>query len=395
MKTVQCICRNRISTKMLFAMVMIAFSSCKTSKNDDPTPNPGNNQNTDKVQFVKLYEGNFAVKSDGSLWGWGGLAGYANGYTTPHELLKGGIKDFQNGFVVKDDGTLWQMGKVNQLTFMASTCGPYKGRTFTPKTLNNYTYTQLSSDANWVKVGVKNNGYIYNTVDRPVFTYSWWEDVDPNVWWCKGWYRDFNYWGTFWKIPSTYNDWKYTDLAGTIGLRSNGVLYKIASESDYNPQEYNQTTYPNIFKEIDNNVSEILMTSGGLVYKKMDGTYWSEVNNGQSPLSQISVTGDWKSIVSDYSGGRIIGIKTDGTLWAWGTNQDGFLGDGTYNNQVSPLKLSEKTNWMEISAGVSFYTALDADGNIYGWGKNNRGQLGDGTTTDKYKPTLVIAAKSN
>lgn len=394
MKTVQCICRNHISIKMLFVMVLIAFSSCKTSKNDEPTPNPGNNQNTDKVQFVKLYEGNYALKSDGSLWGWGGLAGYANGYTTPHELLKGGIKDFQNGFVVKDDGTLWYMGIINQLTSMSSTCGPYKGRTFTPKTLNNYIYTQLSSDANWVKVGVKNNGYIYNVTEQPVFSYSWWETA---VWGdCKGWWRDLNYWGTFWKIPSTYNDWKYTNLSGSIGLRSNGVLYKIASESYYNPQEYNQTTYPNIFKEIDNNVSEILMNSGGLVYKKMDGTYWSEVNNGQSPLSQISVTGDWKSIVFSFYGYSFTGIKTDGTLWAWGKNYYGFLGDGTYTDKVSPVKLSGKTNWVQVSTnGHDFYTALDADGNIYGWGKNDRGQLGDGTTTDKYIPTLVIGAKSN
>lgn len=384
MKTVQCICRNLIRTKMLFVMVMIAFSSCKTSKNDDPTPNPGNNQNTDKVQFVKLYEGNFAVKSDGSLWGWGGLAGYANGYTTPHELLKGGIKDFQDGFVVKDDGTLWQMGVTSSLSIaMPKTCGPYKGQNFNAKILNNYTYTQISSDSNWVKVGVKTDGYIYNVVDRPVFTFSWW---DQDV--CKAWYRDFNNWGSFWKIPSTYNDWKYTNLDGTIALRSNGLLYDIAQDGFYSFPQYTQTTYPDIFRQLNSNISEILMNNrGGLVYKKADGTFWYQ--------NKTQIIGDWKSIVS-AGGFRFTGIKTDGTLWAWGTNEDGFLGDGTYTNQVSPVKLSEKTNWVQVSTnGYDFYTALDADGNIYGWGKNDRGQLGDGTTTDKYIPTLVIAAKSN
>ncbi|MGJ1389217.1 hypothetical protein ACR78F_02505 [Sphingobacterium spiritivorum] len=89
---------------------------------------------------------------------------------------------------------------------------------------------------------------------------------------------------------------------------------------------------------------------------------------------------------------RFVGIKTDGTLWAWGYNGDGFLGDGGYTNQVQPLKISDKTNWLQVSGDESFYTALDNEGNIYGWGKNDRGQLGDGTKVDKYKPTLVIPA---
>jgi hypothetical protein len=385
MKTIQFICIKLISRKILFVMVLISLTSCRTSNNDDPAADSGNNQNPTKIQFVKLYEGNYAVKSDGSLWGWGGLSGYANGYTTPHELLKGGVKDFQKGFVVKDDGTLWQMGKTNSISLMAGTCGPYKGRTFTQKELNNYTYTQLSSDANWIKVGVKNNGSIYNVTDQPVFTYSWW---DQDV--CKGWWRDLNYWGSFWKIPSAYNDWKYTDLAGNIGLRSNGVLYAIAQDSYHYPaQQYPQNTYPDIFIQLDISVSEILTNNGILVYKKTDGTFW--YHNGIAYKTQIM--GDWKSIVT-VGGYRFTGIKTDGTLWAWGTNQDGFLGDGTYTTQPNPVKLSDKTNWVQISSnGNDFYTVLDADGNIYGWGKNDRGQLGDGTTIDKYKPTLVIAAK--
>lgn len=370
--------------KLKLFIILLAFIQCSTSNDEDQTGDPNNSPNTDKVKFVKLYEGNYAVKSDGSLWGWGGTSGYANGYITPRELLKGGVKDFQEGFVVQENGTLWHMGITRSLSLMVGTCGPYKGKTFTAKTLNNYTYTQLSSDANWVKVGVKNNGYIYNVTDQPSFTCSWWDKDD-----CKGWWRDINYWGSFWKIPTTYNDWKYTNLDGSIALRGNGSLYDIAQEGSYSFRQYTQTTYPDIFRQLNSNISELLMNNrGGLVYKKTDGTFWYQ--NGIA--YKIQIMGDWKSIVS--TGARNTGIKTDGTLWAWGTNQDGFLGDGTYTNQVSPVKLSEKTNWVQVSTnGYDFYTVLDADGNIYGWGKNDRGQLGDGTTTDKYKPTLVIAAK--
>ncbi|MGJ1445204.1 hypothetical protein ACR79S_00525 [Sphingobacterium spiritivorum] len=364
---------------ILSVVILFLVLCCKKSGTGDVEQN----QQTDKENlpgYVKLLEVNFAVKSDGSLWGWGGLVGYANGYTRPRELLKGGVKDFQQGFVVKNDGTLWHMGKVVPLTSMSSSCGPYKGKTLPlGKGVEDYEFVQLSSDANWVKVGVKNNGYIYNVVATPSFQYSYW-DLDM----CKGWWRDLNYVGSFWQITSKYNDWKYTNVVGGIGLRSNGILYEIASYNYLSPQ-YTAATYPDILKSIDSNVAEVLFDNGVLVYKKNDGTIWYKWDK----VNQID--GNWKSMIVS-PGIRFVGIKTDGTLWAWGYNGDGFLGDGGYTNQVQPLKISDKMNWLQVSGDGSFYTALDNEGNIYGWGKNDRGQLGDGTKVDKYKPTLVIPA---
>lgn len=378
-----------ILTPLLFISLLFG---CK--KGENKTPKPDDQQTVDggsAAKFVKLYAGNFALKSDGSLWGWGGVTGHSNGYTTPREILKGGVKDFQDGFVVKDDGTLYHMGIINLTTYMAATCGPWKVQFPTPKPVNHNSFTQVASDANWVKVGVKNNGYIYNVVETPTFQYSYWDKDN-----CKGWWRDLNYRGTFMQITDKFNDWKYTSVDGGIGLRNNGTLYLIASLGFYPYPTYKETTYPDILMPVDYNVSEILDHIGGLIlYKKSDETIWYRSDYSTQPA--VQVPGNWKSITIAAGALRFIGVKSDGTLWAWGYNKDGFLGDGTYIDRINPVKISDKNNWLQVSVGLTevFYTALDTDGNIYGWGKNDKGQLGDGTLLDKYKPTLVIKSQSN
>jgi hypothetical protein len=72
-------------------------------------------------------------------------------------------------------------------------------------------------------------------------------------------------------------------------------------------------------------------------------------------------------------------IKNDGTLWAWGANDLGQLGDGTTINRRAPVKVMEGA--VAISTSTGFAMALKTDGSLWAWGGNFSGQLGDGTTT--------------
>lgn len=84
--------------------------------------------------------------------------------------------------------------------------------------------------------------------------------------------------------------------------------------------------------------------------------------------------------------------KGDGTLWCWGSNQHGELGDGTTNNSPSPVQVAALgTDVVRVGAGGVHTCALKGDGTLWCWGDNQYGQLGDGTTQGKKLPVQVTA----
>jgi hypothetical protein len=84
-----------------------------------------------------------------------------------------------------------------------------------------------------------------------------------------------------------------------------------------------------------------------------------------------------------------LAIKEDGSLWAWGYNFYGQLGDGkTYNRSLEPVKIMD--NVVSISAGHEYSMAIKEDGSLWTWGKNINGQLGDGTTESKSSPVKIM-----
>jgi alpha-tubulin suppressor-like RCC1 family protein len=74
-----------------------------------------------------------------------------------------------------------------------------------------------------------------------------------------------------------------------------------------------------------------------------------------------------------------VAIATDGTLWAWGRNSNGVLGDGTTVDRPEPVRISADQDWKQVAAGELHTIALKTDGTLWSWGANWLGQLGDGT----------------
>jgi alpha-tubulin suppressor-like RCC1 family protein len=84
-----------------------------------------------------------------------------------------------------------------------------------------------------------------------------------------------------------------------------------------------------------------------------------------------------------------LAIKADGTLWTWGGNWSGQLGDGTMINRWRPTSVLAEV--VAAAAGQDHTIALKRDGSVWAWGRNNEGQLGDGTFTDRVTKAQVMS----
>ena len=84
-----------------------------------------------------------------------------------------------------------------------------------------------------------------------------------------------------------------------------------------------------------------------------------------------------------------VAARTDGTVWAWGYNVFGQLGNGTTTNSNVPMQVSGLVGVTAVAAGVYHGEALKNDGTVWAWGQNGYGQLGNGTTTNSSIPVQV------
>ena len=101
---------------------------------------------------------------------------------------------------------------------------------------------------------------------------------------------------------------------------------------------------------------------------------------------------NWSAVSA--GGSHTVAIGADGSLWAWGLNGVGQLGDGTADDRGVPVRIGAATNWAAVSAGGGYTVALAADGLLWAWGNNSSGQLGDGTAANRNTPTRIQAGVS-
>jgi probable HAF family extracellular repeat protein len=133
---------------------------------------------------------------------------------------------------------------------------------------------------------------------------------------------------------------------------------------------------------------------------KSDGTAWAwgsnesgKLGDGTWDLSRttpVPVSG--LTGVAAVSGGlhHSLAVKSDGTVWAWGGNYSGQLGrDKGQGNSNTPIPIGGIANAVAVAASNGHSLALKSDGTVWAWGSNFAGELGDGTTTDRYTPAPV------
>jgi alpha-tubulin suppressor-like RCC1 family protein len=113
-----------------------------------------------------------------------------------------------------------------------------------------------------------------------------------------------------------------------------------------------------------------------------DGT----VVDKNSPV-QIGTLNTWVSASCGPS--YTIAMKSDGTMWSWGDNGNNNLGIGTSSNRSSPVQIGTLNTWVNISSGFGHVLALKNNGTLWAWGRGVSGQLGDNTSVGKISPIQV------
>lgn len=134
---------------------------------------------------------------------------------------------------------------------------------------------------------------------------------------------------------------------------------------------------------------------------KTDGTLWSwgsaasgvlgsnALTHRSSPEQTVAFGTNWKSVAAN---GHALAIKTDGTLWSWGLNNVGQLGDLSRTNRSSPVQVAGfATNWKQVSCGYRQTAAIKTDGTLWLWGEGGYGQIGRNSTVDSSSPVQTIA----
>ena len=154
-------------------------------------------------------------------------------------------------------------------------------------------------------------------------------------------------------------------------------------------KEYLMTVYPQIAA---NMITPELWTWGRNSFGNLgDNTAISR----STPVTTSAGGANWKQVAGGYQ--HTAAIKTDGTLWTWGQNSNGQLGDNTIINRSTPITtFAGGTNWKQVSCGGGSHTAaIKTDGTLWTWGRNSYGNLGDNTATNRTTPVTTFAGGTN
>lgn len=201
--------------------------------------------------------------------------------------------------------------------------------------------------------------------------------------------------------------WKYVDAgdATTYAIRDDGTLWSCGWN------EKGQLGVPGVAErtaewQMVGQDADWKKAVGGKAYAffiKADGSLWAvgTQENGvqgtgdgvdhRQPV-RVGTDSDWADVAaSRFWGYSAIGLKTDGSIWGWGSNSSSQLGLDGAGARVTPERIGTDNDWKMVTMGVSHTMAIKADGSLWGWGQNYNGQLGTGDTESRPKPERIGA----
>lgn len=133
---------------------------------------------------------------------------------------------------------------------------------------------------------------------------------------------------------------------------------------------------------------------------RSDGTLWAWGENEYGQLGigyqswratipqRVGTASNWAAVSAGHT--HTLGLRSDGTLWAWGYNTSGQLGLGsTCYSVATPTQVPGDVDWARVDAEYDYSMGIDRDGDLYSWGNNYKGILGLGDSTNRKSPALV------
>ncbi|MEW1813048.1 cutinase family protein [Pseudarthrobacter phenanthrenivorans] len=190
-----------------------------------------------------------------------------------------------------------------------------------------------------------------------------------------------------------------TDGSSAFAVKTDGTVWAWGSNSS-GVLGNGTTTDSGVPRQVKGltGVVDVTTDNGYSVHAlRSDGTVWSwgsnlvgELGDGTTtdsslPVQAAGLTGIQK-ITSDSTTWSVYALRSDGTVWTWGDNHNGQLGNGTTTNSSVPTPVSGLADVKNISVNLYSVVALRTDGTVWTWGLNRDGQLGNGTTTNSTVP---------
>jgi alpha-tubulin suppressor-like RCC1 family protein len=182
---------------------------------------------------------------------------------------------------------------------------------------------------------------------------------------------------------TAYSDWQAV-AAGpyhSLGRRVNGNLYgwgdnssgQLGASGSALPVLIDSNIYWQDLAAAGTAGATPALSSSYSLTRKTDGSF---KQMGVSPTSSATAAllTDWVVLSAGIS--HAAAIRADGTIWSWGANTKGQLGDSSIATRTTPVQTGSATNWVQVAAGAAHSVGLQANGTLWTWGDNSKGQLG-------------------
>ena len=350
----------------------------------------------------------FAIKNDGTLWAcgyngtWSGLGTNSSTQYGVTSLVQVGTgsnwaqisASNTYAMALQSNGTLWGWGN-NSYGQLGNNSFSGLQNISSPVQIGNLsTWTSIFAGSGPSTIGLQNNA---------MFAFG------ANTTGQLGQGNTINYSSPVQIGPSTTGSNYWTNLATgvytTIAIQSPGTLW-VWGNNSYGQLGQSDLIHRSTPTQIGTLSNWIQISSGASfnasilrnIASPNFGTLWSwgrndvgqlgqnNIINYSSPV-QVGALTTWLSVACGY--GFTQAIKNDNTLWSWGLNSFGQLGQGNQINYSSPVQVGALSTWDQVSCGYAFTVALQKNGTLWAWGSNTIGQLGQNNIINYSSPVQV------
>lgn len=352
---------------------------------------------------VSIAASNFtsvALLDDGTVWQWGYDSGSA--WRTPHQVDISGVRQIGAGYghvlALKSDGTVWAWGS-NEHGQLGD--GTYED-SLEPVQAEGLSGVTAISAGKDHSLALKNDGTVW------AWGYNAYGQIGEG---------SLNYTGS--AVPILVNGLNGITAISSGGshclaLQGNGTVWAWGENSH---GILGDGTNESRFTPVKSKINDIKAFNAGTNHAlavKSDGGVWAWGYNYKGQLGTGGVSLNDQGMVSfgpeadNYNpdivrgvsdmkavaagGSHSVALASDGTVWAWGSNDDGQLGQGAAggDDQTSPAQVKGIDGATAVAAGMYHTLALKSDGSVWAWGSNEYGQIGNDSVSSTASPVLVL-----